>query len=146
MYYSTILLISILTLFQQNNQFVQTKEVTVNIEETTVVITIPFEVEAGYHIQPDVVENSNMLATKVSFGNSFEKMIQDQAFLIHRTHKVFLGEKALKTIKDFSVKVILHKEEFYKLKSLKGTVFYQACNERKCFFPRELKFDIPLNQ
>ena len=146
MNYLAILLISSITLFLQKGHFVQTKEATVNIKEKCVVITIPFEVEAGYHIQPDVVENSNMLATKVSFGKSFEKMIQNQEFMIHQKHKVFLGEEELKTIKDFSVKVILNKKEFYKLKSLKGTVFYQACNEQKCFFPKELKFNIPLNQ
>ena len=146
MNYLAILLISNITLFQQKGHFVQTKEVIVSIEETRVVITIPFEVEAGYHIQPNVVENSNMLATKVNFGKGFEMILQNQEFIIHQAHRLLLGEEELNTIKTFSVKVTLDKKEFYKLKSLKGTVFYQACNEQKCFFPRELKFDIPLNQ
>jgi hypothetical protein len=30
--------------------------------------------------------------------------------------------------------------------SLIGNLFYQTCDDFKCYFPRELKFEVPINK
>ena len=45
----------------------------------------------------------------------------------------------------FEVKVLLKIKDRAQQSTLKGGLYYQTCDNFKCYFPRELPIDIPLN-
>lgn len=130
-------------------QFVEVKEDAIRTEQAGNLarIVIPFEVEEGYYIQDFAEVVGNVLPTNftVDDNSAFEKIEQEltaQNFdfvkLDRVTHKVIRG--------GFEIDVIVRLKEYSQYQeTLKGELFYQTCNSRKCFFPRTLKFEIPLN-
>ena len=129
----------------QQKQFVTflSDEVQINKETTFITVIIPFEILQGYHIQLEKVESDNLLATKINFEKQSDIEIIDKEFTSLQLKSVILDKIKFQVLNnDFKVKVKLVANK--KSTELRGKLFYQTCDDFMCYFPRELKFSIPL--
>ena len=129
----------------QEKQFVTflSDEVEINQNNTTTTLIIPFEILEGYHIQLEKVEDDNLLATKIDFENQPGIKIINKEFTSLQFKSVILDKTEFQVL-DNSFKVKVKVESNNKIKELSGKLFYQTCDDFKCYFPRELRFTILL--
>jgi hypothetical protein len=108
-------------------------------------IEIQFEVEKGYHIQSNAPLNDNLIPTELiiecSRGVRVVGVIfpDPHAMTLDGTEdkmEVFDGKFSLRLILDFFADQQMN---------LPGRLCYQACDERKCYFPRCLDFTLSID-
>jgi len=110
---------------------------------------IPFHIRKPYHIQEVSGAQENVIPTSISFEKSQHFEIVKHEFTSLKYDTVYLDHVPSRVLSDtFEVSVFLkfppgHSEG---IPSLKGGLVYQACNDRQCFFPRTLEFNIPLKK
>lgn len=143
-----VLLITIPCFGQKHFVEVNKNEIKIERAGNLTRVMIPFNVEDGYYIQDftDVVGNVLPTEFSVDTNSGFEKIEQElatQDFDYVKFDK--LTHRVLK--ERFVVEVILRLKENSKYpEHFTSTLFYQTCNTVKCFFPRELNFDIELGK
>lgn len=119
----------------------------ININDAYTEVIISFSIEPGYHIQSDKDVPENIIPTSITFEPSSAFTISLQELLIPAYNTIYLNKIPHEVISDeFQAKVHLRLLDSKKLSSetLKGVLTYQACDNRKCYFPRDLKFEIAL--
>lgn len=147
--YSLFLFI-VLSLFgDQQKQFVSfiDTEVSLSKEKDVLTITLPFLIQEDYHIQVASEVLDNLIATEISFEQNGSFKIESYEFSLTNYDTVVLNEFTHKVLSDrVEVTVAL---KFIEDKSgkgirLKGELYYQACDDQRCFFPRTLVFNVDL--
>lgn len=133
------------------NEFVHFDKENVEIQNkgNQIEITLPFEILEGYYIQEEKDVPDNIIPTTVSFQSNLEYKISGYTFLSEERKSIVLDKTTHQVFnKNFSIKVslILDEKTRNKTKKLAGEVNYQACNEKQCFYPRRVKFDVDLFQ
>ena len=147
-YFKLLFLCVVYTTHGQGFQFVEfiSEDVQVIHETEGTTVTLPFEILEGYHIQLQEVEDDNLIPTKITFEDIPGYEIIDTAFDCLHLETVILDKKALKVISySFEVRVLLKLNDKTQRTSLTGELYYQTCDNFKCYFPRELAIEIPLN-
>jgi len=148
MNYCSLVVCFILSLFgNETTQFVEfKKEQVVKVTEhgyTT--ITLPFEVLEGYHVQSNSDISGGLIATEITFEDNGNYTIVGQEFSLKQNETIVLDGVEHKVISNrFEVTTTF---KFIKNTSdaqLEGELYYQACTDRQCLFPRALNFQIPL--
>ncbi len=145
-YYKAIFFLAISVIGTQQKQFVTflSEEIQINQDAGFTTVIIPFEILEGYHIQLEKVEDDNLLATKIEFENQRGIKIMHKEFTSLQFKTVILDKQEFQVLdKAFKVKVKLAPKK--SPKELRGKLFYQTCDDFKCYFPRELKFVIPFD-
>ena len=149
-YYCNLVLLFVVSLIHgQEFQFVKfvSDDVQIVRELESATVSLPFEILDGYHIQLEMVEDENLLATKIDFVNQPQLEIMNSKFECMHFETVVLDKKALQVLShSFEVKVKLKLADNFKSALLKGKLFYQTCDDFKCYFPRELFFTVPINK
>ncbi|MCK5401310.1 MAG: hypothetical protein KAJ28_06715 [Flavobacteriaceae bacterium] len=136
-------------LYGQENHFVKfiSDDVHIIQESNQTIITLPFEILEGYHIQLEKVEDENLLATKLDFENQPDIEIIYKQFTSLQYKTVVLDKKEFQVLDDsFKVKVKIKFQKERNQIELTGKLFYQTCDDFKCYFPRELTFTIPIKK
>lgn len=136
-------------LYAQENHFVKfiSDDVHIIQESNQTIITLPFEILEGYHIQLEKVEDENLLATKLDFENQPDIEIIYKQFTSLQYKTVVLDKKEFQVLDDsFKVKVKIKFQKERNQIELTGKLFYQTCDDFKCYFPRELTFTIPIKK
>ena len=148
-FYSIIYFSIFLFFFQSQVEFVKFEKERVQIKsfEEKIEVDLFFSIEPGYHIQAYDEVPDHIIPTTISFTNSDQNYKLKSEFVIHVYDTIILDKTPLRVISDeFQVKVFLEplnlNSEASKL--LKGSLNYQACDDRQCFFPREVKFEVSL--
>lgn len=146
-FFKQILFVSLF--FQVQTEFVALDNdlTQININETYTEVIISFSIEPGYHIQSDQDVPENIIPTSMIFEPSNAFSISLQELLIPAYDTIYLDKIPHEVIShEFQAKVHLSPLNSKKLSSetLKGVLTYQACDDRKCYFPRDLKFEIGL--
>jgi len=147
-YFNILFLFIVCTLQGQVYHFVDfyTEDVRITHENGLTTVALPFEIKQGYHIQMEEVEDDNLIPTRITFENDTEFEILDSSFDCLHLETVVLDKKASQVIShSFEVRVLLKLKDHSKQSSLKGGLYYQTCDDFKCYFPRELTINIPLN-
>lgn len=117
-------------------------EVSVQVGDT-VHLNLAFEIQDGFHIQSNKVSGDFLIPTKIALaGNGLA--LEEPVF--SATHPFVLGDsdetKDVFTGKFFvGVSVFCPDNSTIGSHAINGTLYYQACNDFKCFFPRKLKFE-----
>ena len=110
-------------------------------------VTLPFTISEGYHIQDAFNTLDNVLPTKISFEDkahyqireyTYSQVDYDTVVLDKVSHKVMSNELKVTVTIDLKEGVSMGKT------TLKGELFYQACDHMRCFFPRTLSFSVAL--
>lgn len=119
----------------------------ININDAYTEVIISFSIEPGYHIQSDKDVPENIIPTSITFEPSNAFSISLQQLLVPAYDTVYLDKIPHEVISnEFQAKVHLRPLDSKKIcsETLKGVLTYQACDNRKCYFPRDLKFEIAL--
>jgi hypothetical protein len=122
------------------------EDVRITYENDLTTVALPFEIKAGYHIQLEEVEDDNLIPTKIRFEDvSGYEIVESSLDCLH-LESITLGKKAIQVIShSFEVKVVLRPKGEVQKSVLRGSLYYQTCDDFKCYFPRELSINIPLN-
>ena len=149
MNYYSIILCLVLGLFSNHTeQIVSFNEagVSTSFKGQFVTVTIHFDILQGYHIQSESETLDDVIATEIVFedSNSFE--IISYEFTSKQNETVILNEYTHNVITSaFEVTVTIKLNE--KVSALNyelgGQLYYQACTDRQCLFPRTLNFEVP---
>jgi len=137
-----------LSLFgSETKQFVEFKnaEVVIVEENRYVTIILPFEVLSDYHIQSNSEASEDAIPTEITFKESNYYEIKNQEFYLKDIQTIILNGDKHKVISNrFEVVVTLKLNENISNAVLEGELYYQACTDRQCLFPRALNFQIQL--
>lgn len=111
------------------------------------IAAIKFEITQGFHIMSDNPGSENLLPTTFKIEPvkeiEFGKIIfpASSTFKIKGTEEIFNVFDSTIIINipvSAGTKIVKGKYE------LEGNLFYQACDNRKCYFPKELKFPVTI--
>lgn len=147
-YCNFLILFAVSIIHSQVFQFVKfsSDDVQITHEKENTIVTLCFEILTGYHIQLEEVEDENLLATKIDFQDEKGLEILNSEFTSKHLETVILDKKSTQVLsKTFNVSVHLKLSKKSDRITLKGKLFYQTCDDFKCYFPRELLFTVPLN-
>lgn len=113
------------------------------------IVGIPFQIREPYHIQAVSGAKDNVIPTTISFEENEHFEIVHYNFTSLKHDTVFLDQvpnKVLSGTFEVSVFIKYPKGNLSKIPPLKGELGYQACNDRQCFFPRTLTFNVDLKE
>jgi hypothetical protein len=145
-FYSLILFFFISLFGFQDKQFVEFKsdEVNISINKEYITVTLPFEILESYHIQTEKIENNNFIPTEIHFENPEGFKILNYQFSKVNRENLVLDElkcEVLGGILEVTVE-LEKKSSSSKALDLKGYLYYQACDDMRCFYPRSLNFSV----
>ncbi|WP_242158396.1 hypothetical protein [Aestuariivivens sediminis] len=112
-----------------------------------VALKFTFTITPGYHIQPDVVDCDNFIATQFKIAPSLNYDVKSMVFEFEPRTWHMDHYRDFKVISEgFTISVVLEGQQMHltDLKKHTAELFYQACDAKKCFFPRTLV--IPLDR
>lgn len=110
---------------------------------------IPFQIHEPYHIQAVSGAQENVIPTTITFENNEHLEIVQYEFTALQHDTVYLDEVPSKVLSGtFKVNVFfkIPGGNQSKVPPLKGSLAYQACNDRQCFFPRTLAFQAAIKE
>jgi DsbC/DsbD-like thiol-disulfide interchange protein len=118
----------------------------VTIDENTSHLRLIFEIEPGLHIQTDQPDTDMVIPTRIKLKLPGELAMQAPRFPQPETMYLEGSDQPLQVFSGrFEVAVpIKHLEPPQGPNLIAGTIYYQACNNKRCFYPRELAFEISL--
>jgi hypothetical protein len=147
--YSLFLFI-VLSLFgHQQKQFVSfiDTEIIMSKEKDIITITLPFMIQEDYHIQAASEVLDNLIATEISFEQNGSFVIESYEFSLTNYDTVVLNEFTHRVLSDrveVTVALKFMEDKTGKSIGLKGELYYQACDDQRCFFPRTLAFNVEI--
>lgn len=145
-FYSLIVFCFVTLLGIQDKHFVDFKadEVKISIVQKHLTVILPFQIIEPYHIQSEKVEDNNFIPTEIHFDEPDGFEIVDYQFSKVQRHNLVLDELKCEVLSgNLEVTVQLEKKSnANKSLDLKGYLYYQACDDMRCFYPRNLKFEI----
>lgn len=144
-YYSFFICLLISIFSFQTKQFVSfdASGITKSQEHQIVTVTLPFEILEGYHIQTELESNTDFIRTELIFEDSDLFEVVNYEFAIKENKTIVLDQHPHDVLSNkFVVTVVLklNKNVILSDFKLKGQLYYQACDNRQCFFPRTLTF------
>ena len=124
-----------------------TDEVDIQKKNDCVTVVLPFEIQDGFHIQDINDTKDNLIATKITFADEEDFEIAHFKIASLNYDKVILDQIEHRVLSNRLEVVVTIKTSIKHSKSilLKGKFYYQACNDRQCFFPRTLNFEVPID-
>lgn len=144
----SVLLFIALSLFgNQQKHFVDfnDSQIIIKEEKNVLNVTLPFTIESGFHIQAESDVLNNLIATEISFEESEFYEITSHNFSLTNYESIELNEFSHQVLSDrVEVTVTLRLNDIASKKenNLKGALYYQACDDKRCFFPRSLEFQV----
>lgn len=119
------------------------------VDESHFQLVIAFEVASGFHIQSSNPENENVIPTRINL--QLPNTYKPTAAIFPEAKAKYLegSEEPLQVLGGY-FEVIIGLERGGQKSSLSdphqvpGTLFYQACDDKRCFYPRELDFIVDL--
>lgn len=112
-------------------------------------ITLSFLIKEGYHIQSDKVKDESLIPSELSFDASDIFKIGDPVFPAAEEFWMEGVEEPMEVFSDvlkINVPVTILKPELKGPFFLKGNLHYQACDDSKCYFPRDLNINLKINK
>ena len=143
-YFSTTLCLMLLTFNCYAQDFVTLNEANIETtEDNLIIITLPFEIVDGYHIQSEVDTPCDSLMTEIIFAENDMFELISYEFSKKHNEEVVLNEYTHFVLIDiFEVTVTLKLNDNSLKPELNGQLNYQACTNKQCLFPRTLNFQV----
>ncbi|MDW3650164.1 MAG: hypothetical protein R8P61_24035 [Bacteroidia bacterium] len=105
---------------------------------------LSFLIEQGFYIQANEVLNENFIPTQIQLENRLP--IEVEKVLFPKAAIILLGGIERTAVFQGKIEVWIEFESnsfsSIPIEQLKGSILYQACNKQKCFFPRQLAFEL----
>jgi hypothetical protein len=146
---SLFLFIALSLFGDQQKQFVSfiDTEVSMSKEKDIITVILPFMIQEDYHIQAASEVLDNLIATEISFEQNGSFEIESYEFSLTNYDTVVLNEfthRVLSNRVEVTVALKFIEDKSGKGIGLKGELYYQACDDQRCFFPRTLAFNVDL--
>ncbi|MGK7390719.1 MAG: protein-disulfide reductase DsbD domain-containing protein [Candidatus Cyclobacteriaceae bacterium M2_1C_046] len=111
-------------------------------------ISLVFLIKEGYHIQAAEVKDENLIPSVLSFDSPDEMIIEDPVYPKPIEFRMKDVEESLLVYSDVleihtSVKALNSTDRGAYI--VNGKLYYQACDDFKCFFPRNFNFKMIIN-
>ena len=140
-----LLLFSSAGVLAQARHWVEIIDNEYQIKSPTAEIALEIEVEDGYHIQSHLPESPLLIPTELTF--QWPKGFENDSLIFPPTEPLALpGTESSLQVYSGTIRVrmllnVMTETESGEYK-IPGTLKYQACDDKKCYFPRELKFTL----
>lgn len=111
-------------------------------------ITLTFQIKGGYHVQAYQVKEENLIPTVLTFDAPDHVSLGDPVFPEAVEFRMKGEEEPWHVYSDkleINVPVRIKKAVEKGELSINGKLHYQACDNFKCYFPRDLNFIMKLN-
>lgn len=110
----------------------------------TSIVKLVFEIQPGMHIQSNDPQSDNVIPTRIELVLAGESIMGTPEFPQPKTVYLEGSDQPLKVFSGrFEVVIpIRHVQPPQQLNLIAGTIYYQACNDKRCFNPRELGFKV----
>ena len=111
-------------------------------------IPLSFIINEGYHIQANQVKDENLIPSAISFQVSDELILGDPVFPQAVEFRMKGTEEVMDVYSDvleINVPVRMLNPVEKGVLLVKGKLYYQACDDAKCYYPRDLDFTIKIN-
>ena len=108
-------------------------------------IWLSFKILDGFYIQAETGVPENIIPTQVSFQKDPTYEITGHEISSKGAQTIYLDTSAHNVLSnnlEVLVKVKLNEKNSENIKKLRGEVYYQACNNKQCFYPRNLNFEV----
>ena len=146
-YYRIAICFMLLAFNSHAQDLVRFNETNVNKtrENSFVTITLPFEILEGYHIQSESETLDGSLATEITFEDSnlfeivsyeYSKKQNEIVVLSQYAHNVLVNKF------EVTIRIKLNKDALNLQNHINGQLYYQACTDKRCLFPRTLNFQV----
>lgn len=140
--YFLFLLVTLFVPLQQEFVSFLPENTVIERKDEKLQITLVFHVKPDFHIQAEDEVPDNFIPTSLSFQSPKENI--NYYFQIANYDTIVLGRNIHKVISnEFKVLVEID-TKLQNIGVLKGELNYQACDDRQCFFPRKLSFQVSL--
>ncbi len=110
-------------------------------------LPLVFEIKPGYHIMADTGLADNWVYTQLSIQSGKGYLTDaprfpapEDLFLQDDTQPLSIFEEEV----EVKIPILPSPQAEMGTYNLQGQLLYQACTDQKCFFPRELKFEVPI--
>lgn len=110
-------------------------------------VPVVFEIASGYHIMADTGRDESWVYTRMS-------LLPQKGYLtgtpLFPVPKAFYFQENTEPLSVFAGDMLVKIPIYSSVQAgagaytLRGHLFYQACTDQKCFFPRKLDFEIPV--
>lgn len=107
------------------------------------IITLSFGIKESYHIQANQVKNENLIPTTLYLKANHELTFGDPVFPKGDELKMKGVEEKLSIFSEImEIQVPINTNQLTKKGAyfVEGQLHYQACDNAKCYFPRNLNF------
>ena len=141
-----VLMVVFLTPLFQQTQWVAVQSVQTVKENNRLMIEIDLKVAEGYHIQAADPADPYLVATNLLLDLPEAWSLLRVDFPPAKAFKLSGSEDVMRVYSGIvSVKLLVDTNgELHGNENLSATLEYQACDANKCYYPRQLDFDIPL--
>jgi hypothetical protein len=108
------------------------------------IVSLNFLIKEGFHIQADKVRDKNFIPTVLTFEDRDDIHLGDPVFpKADEFHMEGAEEPMVVFGQELEIQVPITVLDFKKdIIPLEGKLYYQACDEKKCYFPRDLNFKL----
>ena len=110
-------------------------------------IEIAFMIEEGFHIQSNQVLDDNLIPTSLMMQASNEIVLYDAIFPASFPFQLINTDQVMMVFHEkLDVKIPVTTEQNIKKGNytINGNLHYQVCDSIKCYFPRDLPFEIQI--
>jgi len=110
-------------------------------------VMIKFRIKNGYHIQSNHVLDDNLIPTSLTTQSPDEIIVQDPIFPPSYSFQLKnANQEMLVFHNELDVKIPVVASENIKAGNytITANLHYQACDDVKCYFPRDLPFEIQI--
>lgn len=136
---------------QSNTQFVtfENSEISyISKDKSIIELELTFKIKDGYHIQTEVIENENLIATEFHIDEIPNEVVLINQSFNYKKHLWKLDDGSYFNVITNTFKIHLTLSMSKNTKSNKkyalSELFYQTCDDKKCYFPRTLEVKIPI--
>ena len=148
-YYKIAICFMLLAFNSQAQDLVKFNETNLNktTEGNLITVILPFEILEGYHIQSVSDTLDDVIPTEIMFEDSNLYEIVSYKYTKKHNEIVVLNQYEHNVLTDeFEVTITLklNEKSLNSNNKLSGQLYYQACTDRQCLFPRTLNFQVPI--
>ena len=135
-----------IAIYAQPKNWVALQSSEINIKQTDSHFILKFRIDEGIHIQSHKMINQNFIPTTLHLQASAGMECGDIIFPATHAFRLLGSDESVEVFSnEMIVKVRLKSVGTEKNYRIRGSLYYQACTEMKCFFPRTLDFDLPVS-
>lgn len=110
-------------------------------------VALAFQIEEGFHIQADKVNNTNLIPATLAFTPPDGIVIGEPQFPPHTLSQLEGANESFQVFDkalNLRIPVSVAETQQARIYLLKGKLHYQACDSVRCYFPEEYAFEVAL--